>query len=179
MDNFVHLLVGVSDPGLFRIGDSLTTGKKIEFEKIPQFSPELFTKLHVADAMKRQKMQKALQELSEEGVIQLFVDPAIGAQEYVIGVVGELQFEVLTYRLRDEYNLETSLRRQPFTVAKWPRDENAQPVSDVKGVDVVFRDMEERPVVLLNSEWDLNWLQRENEGVHFGSPFEDGLKKWL
>jgi peptide chain release factor 3 len=167
-------IVGVSDPGLFRIGDTVTSGKKLQFEKIPQFSPELFTKIHVSDAMKRQKLQKALQELSEEGVIQLFIDPHVGAQDPVIGVVGELQFEVLKYRLEDEYNLETRLDRAPYTVARWPKTESGKPVYEISGSTTVFHDKDERPVVLLSSEWDVNWLQKENEGVIFGSPFSEG-----
>lgn len=172
-------IVGVSDPGLFRIGDSVTAGKKIIFDKIPQFSPELFTKIHVADAMKRQKLQKALQELSEEGVIQLFIDPFVGAQDPVIGVVGELQFEVLKYRLADEYNLETRLDRAPFTVARWPRNDKGEPVTNIRGNTTVYRDKDDRPVVLLASEWDINWLVKENEGVIFGSPFAESVDKWM
>lgn len=178
-DAFAGDIVGVSDPGLFRIGDTLTGGKKIKFEKIPQFSPELFTRIHVSDAMKRQKLQKALKELSEEGVIQLFIDPAIGAQDPVIGVVGELQFEVLKYRLQDEYNLETRLDRAPYTVARWPRHEDGSSAYDISGSTTVYRDKDDRPVVLLSSEWDINWLQKENEKVHFGSPFSEGVDKWM
>jgi peptide chain release factor 3 len=168
-------IVGVSDPGLFRIGDTVTNGKKIVFEKIPQFSPELFTKIHVSDAMKRQKLQKALQELSEEGVIQLFVDPYVGPQDPVIGVVGELQFEVLKYRLEDEYNLETRLDRSPYTVARWPRDEKGEAVKNISGAGTIYEDKDKRPVVLLSSIWDINWLEKENAGVIFGTPFSESL----
>ena len=172
-------IVGVSDPGLFRIGDSVTSGKKITFEKIPQFSPELFTKLHVSDAMKRQKLQKAIQELSEEGVIQLFIDPVIGAQDPIVGVVGELQFEVLKHRLEDEYNLETRLDRAPYTVARWPRNKDGSSANEINGVTSVFRDKDDRPVVLLSSVWDINWLQKENEDVIFGSPFAESVDHWM
>ncbi len=178
-DAFAGDIVGVSDPGLFRIGDTLTGGKKFKFEKIPQFSPELFTRVFVKDALKRQKLQKALLELSEEGVIQLFIDPIIGAQDPVVGVVGELQFEVLQHRLEDEYNLPTRLDRAPYTVARWPRNEEGQPVADISGATTVFRDKDDRPVVLLSSEWDVNWLQKENEGVTFGSPFSEGVDQWM
>lgn len=178
-DAYAGDIVGVSDPGLFRIGDSLTDGKKIQFEKIPQFSPELFTRVFVKDALKRQKLQKALLELSEEGVIQLFIDPVIGAQDPVIGVVGELQFEVLQHRLEDEYNLTTRLDRAPYSVARWPRNEKGDPVAEIQGAATVFRDKDDRPVVLLASEWDINWLQKENEGVIFGSPFSESVDQWM
>ncbi len=178
-DAYAGDIVGVSDPGLFRIGDSLSAGKKLSFEKIPQFSPELFTRVFVKDALKRQKLQKALNELSEEGVIQLFIDPVIGAQDPVIGVVGELQFEVPQHRLEDEYNLTTRLDRAPYAVARWPRNEAGDSVADIQGATTVFRDRDDRPVVLLSSEWDVNWLQKENEGVIFGSPFSEGVDQWM
>ncbi len=165
-------IIGVTDSGLFQIGDSISSGKPVEFEPIPQFTPELFAKLSVRDAMKRRKMQKAIQELSEEGMIQLFIDPVIGAQDPVIGVVGELQFTVLLYRLEDEYGLEgVRLDRTSYKVARWPRNEAGEPVSQIQGARAVYRDRQEQPVVLLDSEWDLAWLQKENSGITFGSPF--------
>ena len=92
-----------------------------------------------------------------------------------MGVVGELQFEVLQYRLEDEYNLETRLQRLSYRVARWPRRDN-EPVSDVRGVNTVYRDLNDLPVILVDSEWDLNWLQKENEGMIFGSPFTAGME---
>ena len=164
-------IVGVSDTGHFQIGDTVTSGKKINFGDIPKFSPEMFGHLTVRDALKRQKLQKAIQQLSEEGTIQLFVDPVVGPQEPVIGVVGELQFTVLLYRIQDEYGLEAKLTRLPYTVARWPRNEDGTEYSDVKGVRTVYRDLNGRPVVLLEKEWDLRWLEKENKGIVFGTPF--------
>ena len=172
---FAGDVIGVNDSGLLRIGDTITSAKKLSFEKIPQFSPELFTKIFVSDAMKRKKLQKALKELSEEGVIQLFINPLIGAQDPLIGVVGELQFEVLQFRLRDEYGLDTRLDRTAFVAARWPRDSEGVPVDNIVGADVVYRDMEDRPVVFLKDLWDIRWLEKENKGVLFGSPFSDRM----
>lgn len=175
VDNaFAGDIIGVSDSGQFQIGDTVSTTKRLETEDIPKFTPELFAKLSVSDAMKRQKLQKGLKELSEEGAIQLFIDPAIGPQDAIIGVVGELQFEVLQYRLEDEYNLETKLNRLTYRVARWPR-KDGKPVSDLKGVNITYRDLNDQPVVLVDSEWDLNWILKENEGVEMGSPFSSGL----
>lgn len=169
---FAGDIVGVADSGHFQIGDSISSGKIKEFEPIPQFTPELFARLHVRDALKRRKLQKALQELAEEGMIQLFIDPLVGAQDPVVGVVGELQFTVLLYRLEDEYALEgVRLDRASYQVARWPRTESGEPQKDIKGARVVFRDRQEQPVVLLDSEWDLRWLEKENSGILFGSPF--------
>lgn len=161
-------IVGVGDTGNFQIGDSITTGKKVDFEEIPKFTPELFARVTVSDAMKRQKLQKALKHLSEEGAIQLFIDPAIGHQDPVLGVVGELQFEVLLFRLEDEYGLEGArLARSSLTVARWPRTADGKPAENLAGNFVLYRDHNEQPVILLEKEWDLNWVKKENPGVEF------------
>ncbi len=161
-------IVGVNDTGNFAIGDAVSSSGKILFEDIPRFAPELFAKLSVQDAMKRARMQEALQHLSEEGAIQLFIDPVIGPQDPLIGAVGELQFEVLAHRLQDEYNLEVRINRLPYTVARWPRTEEGKPVFEIKGFNL-FRDTKDQPVLLLNQEWDLNWAQRENPKITFAS----------
>jgi peptide chain release factor 3 len=160
-------IVGVADTGHFAIGDSVASSGKVQFEDIPKFAPELFARMSVRDALKRKKMQDALIHLSEEGAIQLFIDPLVGAQDPIIGVVGELQFEVLVHRMQDEYNLEVRLNRLPFTVARWPRDKQAKAVESLKGNFTIFRDMIEQPVILLNQEWDLNWAKKENPEVEF------------
>lgn len=162
-------IVGVNDTGNFAIGDCVAAKGTVLFEDIPKFAPELFAKLSVRDALKRAKMQQAVQHLSEEGAIQIFIDPLIGAQDPIVAAVGELQFEVLQHRLADEYNLDVKLNRLPFTVARWPRTIEGKPVSDLKGGATIFRDMNDQPVVLLAQEWDLNWLKRENEGIEFHS----------
>lgn len=160
-------IVGVNDTGNFAIGDCVSSQGKIRFEDIPKFAPELFGKLVVSDAMKRTKMQEALQHLSEEGAIQLFIDPHVGMQDPLIGAVGELQFEVLLHRLQDEYNLDVRLQRLPFTVARWPKDKDGKAVSQLKGDFIIYRDMIDQPVILLNQEWDLNWAKRENPEIEF------------
>jgi peptide chain release factor 3 len=161
-------IVGVNDTGNFAIGDAVSSSGKIQFEQIPRFAPELFAKLSVQDALKRAKMQEALRHLSEEGAIQLFIDPIIGPQDPLIGAVGELQFEVLQHRLQDEYNLEVRINRLPYTVARWPRTQDGKPVSEIKGFSL-FRDTQDQPVLLLNQEWDLNWAKRENPTIEFAS----------
>lgn len=162
-------IVGVNDTGNFQIGDSITTGKTVQFEDIPKFAPELFAKLSVSDAMKRQKLQKGLKQISEEGAVQLFIDPYIGAQDPVVGVVGELQFEVLLYRLQDEYGIEVRLNRLPYSVARWPRSADGKAVEKLNGSFNIFRDLNDQPVVLLEKEWDLNWAKKENPDVNFAT----------
>ncbi len=170
---FAGDIVGVNDTGNFAIGDAVSSSGKVQFEPIPRFAPELFAKLSVSDAMKRTKMQEALRHLSEEGAIQLFIDPVIGLQDPLIGAVGELQFDVLVHRLQDEYNLDVRLNRLPYTVARWPRTQEGNPVFEVKGHNL-YRDMQEQPVLLLNQEWDLNWAKRENPDVEFASSINRG-----
>lgn len=162
-------IVGVNDSGNFQIGDSISSGKNVTFEDIPKFAPELFAKLSVSDAMKRQKLQKGVKQISEEGAVQLFVDPFIGAQDPVIGVVGELQFEVLVFRLQDEYGLEVRLNRLPYSVARWPRDKDGKAVEKLNGNFPIYRDLNDQPVILLEKEWDLNWAKKENPDVEFAT----------
>ncbi len=162
-------IVGVNDTGNFAIGDSVASGTKVQFEDIPKFAPELFARMTVGDAMRRKKMQEALNHLAEEGAIQLFIDPHVGMQDPIIGVVGELQFEVLVHRMNDEYNLEVKLVRLPYSVARWPRGQDGKAMEALKGNFTIFRDMIEQPVILLNQEWDLNWAKKENPDVDFAT----------
>lgn len=166
---FAGDIVGVADTGHFAIGDSVASQGKFKFEDIPKFAPELFARMAVGDAMKRKKMQDALIHLSEEGAIQLFIDPHIGMQDPIIGVVGELQFEVLVHRMQDEYGLEVRLVRLPFTVARWPRNEQNKGVDQLAGNFTIYRDLIDQPVILLNQEWDLNWAKKENPNVDFAT----------
>jgi peptide chain release factor 3 len=166
---FAGDIIGVSDTGNFAIGDSVSGNQKLQFEDIPKFAPELFARMSVGDAMRRKKMHEALQHLAEEGAIQLFIEPHIGTQDPIIGVVGELQFEVLVHRLQDEYNLEVKLNRLPFTVARWPRGADGKAIEELKGGFTIYRDMIEQPVILLNQEWDLNWAKKENPDVDFAT----------
>jgi peptide chain release factor 3 len=160
-------IVGIIDTGYFQIGDAVTDGKDLQFDPIPRFSPELFGRLSIKDPLKRKTLQKGVQQLSEEGTIQLIYDPVVGKQDPIVGVVGELQFDVLLFRLNDEYQLDVKLDRLPFSVARWPVNEAGQPVPQLKGGARMFQDALDKPVVLLEKEWDLNWLKKENPGVEF------------
>lgn len=160
-------IVGIVDTGNFQIGDTITEGKKLVFDDLPRFSPEVFGRLLIKDPLKRKQMQKAIRELSEEGAVQIFIDPVVGDQDPVIGVVGELQFDVLLFRLNDEYKLEVKLERAAYGVARWPRDKNGQPAKEIKGSQRTFLDHKQQPVILLNQEWDLRWLEKENPDLEF------------
>ena len=167
---FAGDIVGVNDSGNFAIGDCISSQRFVEFEDIPRFAPELFARISVGDAMKRKKMQEALLHLAQEGAVQIFIDPLVGLQDPVLGVVGELQFEVLVHRLQDEYNLPVRLTRLSFSVARWPKSkESGDFVRDVKGIRQLYEDVLGRKVVLVDQEWDLQWLMKENPELEFAT----------
>jgi peptide chain release factor 3 len=165
---FAGDIVGLTDTGYFQIGDSVTTGKDLEFDHIPRFSPELFGRLTIKDPLKRKQLQKGIQQLSEEGTVQLLYEPHLGKQDPIVGAVGELQFDVLLFRLNDEYNLDVKLERLPYAVARWPVGTDGKSITDaLRGGAKMVIDERDRPVVLVEREWDLNWLKKENQGVDF------------
>jgi peptide chain release factor 3 len=166
-------IVGLNDTsGSCLIGDTLYTGgKKIEYAGIPQFSPEHFARVDLADPVKRKQFNKGLLQLTEEGTVQMFVDPRVGEQDPVLGAVGQLQFEVLTFRMRDEYGVEVRLRPQPFKHARWIRyrdgrkdkvDPNA-----VKGTLQFLEDGHHNLVGLFTSDFHLQWARDNNPGLVF------------
>ncbi|MAE74736.1 MAG: peptide chain release factor 3 [Bdellovibrionaceae bacterium] len=164
---FAGDIVGLVDTGNFQIGDTITSGKKWDFGELPRFSPELFATLSIKDPLKKKQLQKGVRQLAEEGAIQVFVDPVVGEQDPIIGVVGELQFEVLLYRLEDEYGLTVRLDRLPYTVARWPLLENKPYRGEVQGGARVFHDKKQYQVVLMEQEWDMHWLQKQNPDLEF------------
>lgn len=161
-------IVGIIDTGYFQIGDTITGGKNLKFDPIPRFSPEIFGRLSIKDPLKRKTLQKGVQQLAEEGTIQLLYDPLVGKQDPIVGVVGELQFDVLLFRLNDEYQLDVRLDRLPFTAARWPvLKTGGRPQGALQGGAKIYHDEFDQPVVLLEKEWDLNWLKKENPDLDF------------
>lgn len=159
-------IVGVNDSGNFQIGDTISVKSGLKFSSIPRFSPEYFARVTIKDSLKRKQLEKGVQQLVDEGFIQLFSDPKIGWQDSILGVVGVLQLEVLQYRLKDEYGVESKIERMPFGLARWPK-KDGKPLATLKGGIKVYQDLNEQPVVLLEREWNLNWLQKENPNVEF------------
>src|SRR5690606_27706858 len=110
-------IIGLFDPGIFRIGDTLAEGGNVVFDELPTFSPEIFAKLTVKNALKHKQLQKGLDQLSEEGTVQVF--RSIGFEDIILGVVGQLQFEVFEYRMKHEYKVDIQLERMPYQFARW------------------------------------------------------------
>lgn len=158
-------IVGLFDPGIFRIGDSLAAGADIEFDELPTFSPELFAKVTVKNAMKHKQYQKGIDQLTEEGTVQVFYTTT-GFDETIIGVVGQLQFEVFEYRMKVEYGVDIELHRMPFQFARWLVGEKID-TSKFRINSTVVKDKKDRLVALFESEYALRTAMEKNQDVTF------------
>lgn len=145
-------IIGLFDPGIFRIGDSLSQGTEIVFDELPTFSPELFSKVTVKNALKHKQYQKGLDQLTEEGTIQVF--KTFGFEDTLLGVVGQLQFEVFEYRMRAEYGVEVQLQRMNFQFARWIVAENIDP-GKFRINSQLVKDKKDNYVVLFENEYAL------------------------
>ena len=155
-------IIGLYDPGLFRIGDTLSTGAPpIAFDSVPRFSPEFFARLVLLDPMKRKQMQKAVDQLSEEGTVQLFTEPG-REKDPILGVVGELQFEVLKYRMEHEYGARVELQRLGFEYARWVDGPESPDDLTRARIAMGVADQDGRPVALLRDDWELRRAQEDN-----------------
>ncbi len=159
---FAGDIIGLFDPGHFRIGDTLCTGEPFELGAIPHFSPEHFACLRVRDALKRKQMAKGIEQLAQEGAVQLFKQRGMGERDPYVGAVGPLQFDVLKFRLEAEYGVEPILDTLPFTHARWVEGEGFDPRALERSDAVVcVEDRDGRAVVLFRSEWALNWTKQQ------------------
>jgi peptide chain release factor 3 len=160
-------IVGLINPGLFTIGDSLTEGQKLELETIPRFPPEHFAALRAPDPTKRKSFLKGLSQLEQEGAIQVLY-ARNEVREPVLAVVGQLQFEVAQFRLKSEYSVDTVLDRLSYTCARWlegpPVDiEALLRLSSVRAMV----DQEDRLVALFDGEWSLKFAREKYPEVEF------------
>ena len=150
-----------------RRGDTLCTGKKkIEFAGIPTFSPEHFARIEQKDTMKRKQFVKGMEQIAQEGAIQIFREVGGGMEEVVVGVVGVLQLEVLEYRLNTEYNVEIRMQQLPFEQLRWIQNDpdtyvlrDLDLTSDTKAVE----DMKGNRLLLFTSDWAIRWAETHNE----------------
>ena len=168
------------DPGTFRIGDSLSTSGTIEFTDIPRFSPEHFAVVEIKDALKRKQLTKGLDQLSEEGAIQVFRQPYLGDKDAVVGAVGMLQFEVLQFRLLNEYNVDIRLRPLSFQHARWVDGEGYdQNKFERQEYTKVLVDRDNHPIVLFRNDWALNYCKGQFPDLRFlpNPPGTPGLEE--
>lgn len=160
-------VVGLFDTGNFKIGDTLTEGKDFYFTGIPSFSPEIFKELVNKDPMKTKQLEKGINQLTDEGVAQLFTQ--FGGTKKIIGCVGELQFEVIQYRLLHEYGAACEFRTLPFYKACWLTSEDEKKLEDFLRFKLQNSalDKDGHPVYLAQSEWFLNTEIQNNKEVIF------------
>ncbi len=160
-------IIGVFDPGIFSIGDTLCSpSNKFKFEGIPAFAPEHFARVRPVDTMKRKQFVKGVTQIAQEGAIQVFKELHIGMEEIIVGVVGVLQFEVLEYRLKSEYNVEIKMERLPYRYVRWIENEDIDPdklnlTSDTKKV----RDLKDRHLLIFQNDWGISWALDHNKGI--------------
>ncbi len=162
-------IVGLLDTtGEFRIGDTLAEGRRLEFDGVPRFAPENFATVGVADPLKRKQLQKGLEQLTEEGVVQLFRNASRADAYPILGAVGALQFEVFEARLKSEYRVDVKLERLPFVRACWLQGGNTDFEEFNKYSDCAYvQDRDGLPVVLFKSEWSVNWARDKYKDVTF------------
>ena len=162
-------IVGLFDPGVFGIGDTLCgEGEKFKFEDFPTFPPERFARVQAKDTMKRKQFVKGITQLAQEGAIQIFRQEDAGLESYIIGAVGQLQFDVLEYRLKNEYGADILMHFLQYELARWLADDDLN-VKTMKGMDraMIVRDNKERLVALFPNEWALQWSVDNNPKVEF------------
>ncbi len=160
-------VVGLFDTGNFKIGDTLTEGEDFYFTGIPSFSPEIFKELVNKDPMKTKQLEKGIRQLTDEGVAQLFTQ--YGGTKKIIGCVGELQFEVIQYRLLHEYGAACEFRTLPFYKACWLTSKDSKKLEDFLRFKQQnsAEDKDGHPVYLAQSEWFLNTERQNNPGIEF------------
>jgi peptide chain release factor 3 len=156
-------IIGIFDPGIYQIGDTLSEDGSFQFEKLPRFSPELFSSVTARDLAKYKQYHKGISQLTEEGAVQVFKVP--GRDEIILGVVGELQFEVFQYRLQSEYGVEVNLKRLPYQLARWVRETDPEKLSRLHSF--IVHDSDGQKVVLFESEYSLAYVQNNNPSIDF------------
>jgi peptide chain release factor 3 len=158
-------VVGIFDPGLFRIGDTLSDEGDFSYAGIPSFSPESFMRVEVAAVLKRKSLEKGLEQLVQEGAVQLFRDMRGGSATWILGAMGPLQFEVMKHRLKSEYGVNLELSSLPFKLARWPQGEFDPEIFRYSDRIRVVLDQEDRHAVLAQSSWDLDRALERHEDL--------------
>ncbi len=162
MEAYAGDILGIYDPGIFRIGDTLSTGAPMSFDAVPRFSPEHFGRIQLLDPQKRKQLQKGIRELAEEGTVQLFTQPG-REKDPICGVVGRLQFEVLTFRLEHEYGAKIQFDVLPYGFARWVVGAEDCDALKARRVPLAVLDQDEHPVALFRDQWELDRAVRDNE----------------
>jgi peptide chain release factor 3 len=164
-------IIGIPNHGTLRVGDTLSERNDVRFTGLPNFAPEILRRVALKDPTKTKQLRKALDDLSEEGVIQVFY-PEIGAQ-WIVGVVGQLQLDVLISRLEAEYKVEARLEESPFDTARWLKGtpEALKGFADFNASNLA-KDRDGDPVFMARSAWDVSYQQERNPELAFSATKE-------
>ncbi len=160
-------IIGVFDPGIFSIGDTLCMPKDgFQYEGIPTFAPEHFARVRQLDTMKRKQFVKGITQIAQEGAIQIFQEFNTGMEEIIVGVVGVLQFDVLKYRLENEYNVEIKLENLPYEHIRWieNRDIDLDKLSGTSDMKKI-KDLKGNPLLLFVNPWSIKMTEDRNDGL--------------
>ena len=161
-------IIGVFDPGIFSIGDTIcSSNKKFMFDGIPTFAPEHFARVRLIDTMKRKQFIKGISQIAQEGAIQIFQEYNTGMEEIIVGVVGVLQFEVLEYRLKNEYNVDIKLETLPYEHIRWIENPQEVDVNRIVGTSDMkkIKDLKGNPLLVFANSWSVNMVLERNEGL--------------
>ncbi|MDJ0575493.1 MAG: peptide chain release factor 3 [Xenococcaceae cyanobacterium MO_234.B1] len=163
-------VIGLNNPGVFAIGDTIYNGKKLEYEGIPCFSPEIFAYIKNPNPSKFKQFQKGITELREEGAIQIMYSANEFKRDPILAAVGQLQFEVVQFRLRNEYNVETTLEPLSFSLARWVAGgwEAIEKAGRIFNTMTV-KDNWGRPVLLIRNEWNLGQIMADHPELQLNS----------
>lgn len=164
-------IIGVFDPGMFTIGDTLCApGKSFKFDPIPTFAPEHFRRVRPKDTLKRKQFVKGAEQIAQEGGIQIFKIPFTGMEEVIVGVVGTLQFDVFEYRMKNEYKVDLIMESLPYEYLRWVERFDGDLNDDLVtggGQDVkVVEDYHGNKLILFSAPWSINWVLDKNKPRH-------------
>lgn len=161
-------IIGVFDPGIFSIGDTLCSPKdQFRYEGIPTFAPEHFARVRQIDTMKRKQFVKGINQIAQEGAIQIFQEVNSGMEEIIVGVVGVLQFDVLKYRLENEYNVEIRLENLPYEHIRWIENKEEVDLDKLTGTSDMKKimDLKGNPLLLFVNAWSVGMVLDRNKGL--------------
>ncbi len=172
---FAGDIIGLWDPGLLRIGDTLSEDASVSFAGIPRFSPEHFVRVQLTEPFKRKQLKKGLDQLSEEGAVQVFFDRHRLERDPILGAVGLLQFDVIRYRLKEEYNVEVRFERLSFQHARWVEGDafDADEFERQSGATCLL-DVEQRPLALFPNDFRLRRALESFPDLHFVAAVQPG-----
>jgi len=165
-------IIGIPNHGTLRVGDTLTEGEQLRFTGIPNFAPEILRRVKLVDPTKTKQLRNALNDMAEEGIMQVFF-PQIGSN-WIVGVVGQLQLEVMISRLQAEYKVDAGFEPSPWDTARWISADDAKALDQFMGEHraAMAEDRDGAPVFLAKDAWELNYVAGRFPNIRFASTKE-------